>query len=399
MKKIALFLSILMIIVLFPRNISAADEVLELYARAAVLIDGESRRILYGKNENQVLAMASTTKIMTLMIALEYGEMDEEVVFSSYASKEPDVQLNALKGEKYTLKDLLYLMMLRSYNDVAMAVAEHIGGKLNNDTTPNETIEQSKEDVARFIEEMNEKAKSLGCVNTYFLTPNGLDAQDENGKHSTTAYELAIIAAEAIKNPDVVKICGTKSYNYRELSGKRSGTVTNADRYLDMQKGALGLKTGFTGDAGYCFVGAVNQDDRTYISVVLGSGWPPNKNYKWTDTKKLINYGLQNFYYRDVINKNEHYKTIPVKNGMQDMVGTYIPFGVTFLLSEKDDVEVIYKINEYVTAPVKKNEEVGEVLIYVNGKLERKVPVLTTDSVKNKTFTYYFRKLFSVFAL
>ena len=304
MKKIALFLSILMIIVLFPRNISAADEVLELYARAAVLIDGESGRILYGKNENQVLAMASTTKIMTLMIALEYGEMDEEVIFSSYASKEPDVQLNALKGEKYTLKDLLYLMMLRSYNDVAMAVAEHIGGKLNNDTTPNKTIEESKEDVARFIEEMNKKAKSLGCVNTYFLTPNGLDAQDENGKHSTTAYELAIIAAEAIKNPDVVKICGTKSYNYRELSGKRSGTVTNADRYLDMQKGALGLKTGFTGDAGYCFVGAVNQDDRTYISVVLGSGWPPNKNYKWTDTKKLINYGLQNFFYRDVIIKN-----------------------------------------------------------------------------------------------
>ena len=394
-----MFLSVLMIIVLFPRNISAADEAMELYARAAVLIDGESGRILYGKNENQVLAMASTTKIMTLMIALEYGEMDEEVIFSSYASKEPDVQLNALKGEKYTLKDLLYLMMLRSYNDVAMAVAEHIGGKLNNDTTPNETREESKEDVARFIEEMNKKAKSLGCVNTYFLTPNGLDAQDENGKHSTTAYELAIIAAEAIKNPDVVKICGTKSYNYRELSGKRSGTVTNADRYLDMQKGALGLKTGFTGDAGYCFVGAVNQDDRTYISVVLGSGWPPNKNYKWTDTKKLINYGLQNFFYRDVINKNEHYKTIPVKNGMQNSVGTYIPFGVTFLLSEKDDVEVIYKINDFVTAPVKKNEEVGETLIYINGKLESKVPILTSDSVENKSFTYYFRKLFSVFAL
>ena len=166
-----------------------------------------------------------------------------------------------------------------------------------------------------------------------------------------------------------------------------------------MQKGALGLKTGFTGDAGYCFVGAVNQDDRTYISVVLGSGWPPNKNYKWTDTKKLINYGLQNFFYRDVINKNEHYKTIPVKNGLQDMVGTYIPFGVTFLLSEKDDVEVIYKINDFVTAPVKKNEEVGETLIYINGKLESKVPVLTTDSVDNKPFTYYFRKLFSVFAL
>ena len=158
MRKIALFLSVLMIIVLFPRNISAVDEAMELYARAAVLIDGESGRILYGKNENQVLAMASTTKIMTLMIALEYGEMDEEVIFSSYASKEPDVQLNALKGEKYTLKDLLYLMMLRSYNDVAMAVAEHIGGKLNNDTTPNKTIEESKEDVARFIEEMNKKA-------------------------------------------------------------------------------------------------------------------------------------------------------------------------------------------------------------------------------------------------
>lgn len=399
MKKIAFILLVLVIMCFSLEPLYATDEPENLYARAAVLIDADSGRILFGKNENEILAMASTTKLMTLIIALEYGNLEDEVTFSKYASKEPDVQLNALAGEKYKLKDLLYIMMLRSYNDVAMAVAEHVGGIISGDTSVNETTEESKADVFVFVNKMNEKAKKYGCKNTYFITPNGLDASDEHGKHSTTAYELAIIASQAIKSPDVLKICGTKNYSYRELTGKRSGNITNADRFLDMQTGALGLKTGFTGEAGYCFVGAVKQDDRTYISVVLGSGWPPNKNYKWSDTKKLMNYGIKNFFNKEVLSDKQFQKKIHVNNGVKEWVDTYIPFNLKFLLKDDDKVDVIYKTYDCVNAPIKVNEEVGEALIYINNILVRRVPILSRNYVKNKNFYYNFTKLFKAFCI
>ena len=136
MKKI---LAVIIIAVVMCQSVTKGEEPENLYARAAILIDADSGRILYGKNENDVMPMASTTKIMTLLVALKYGNPSDRVTFSSYAAKEPDVQLNALKGEQYTLNELLYLMMLRSYNDVAMMVAEYVGGVLNGDTSPNNT--------------------------------------------------------------------------------------------------------------------------------------------------------------------------------------------------------------------------------------------------------------------
>ena len=259
MKKI---LAVIIIAVVMCQSVTKGEEPENLYARAAILIDADSGRILYGKNENDVMPMASTTKIMTLLVALKYGNPSDRVTFSSYAAKEPDVQLNALKGEQYTLNELLYLMMLRSYNDVAMMVAEYVGGVLNGDTSPNNTTEESKEDVKRFIDEMNGYAVKLGLSDTYFVTPNGLDGEDEGRIHSTTAYELALIAREALKSEEVIKICTTKSFSYREQNGKRSGTITNGNRFLDINKNAIGMKTGFTGKAGYCFVGATKVDER-----------------------------------------------------------------------------------------------------------------------------------------
>lgn len=398
MKKLfAIFLSLMMTLC-FCIEVNAY-EIDSLYALSAVLIDADSGRVLYGKNENDIRAMASTTKIMTLMLALNYGEMDEEVIFSKYACKEPDVQLNALNGERYCLKDLLYIMMLKSYNDVAMAVAEHIGAKLNGDTSINNSDEESIEDVSRFVLEMNNKAKELGLENTYFITPNGLDAKDENGIHSTTAYELALIAREAIKDERFVEICTTRSYTYRELSGKRTGTINNADRFLDMQSGAIGIKTGFTGEAGYCFVGALRQDERTFISVVLASGWPNNKNYKWSDTKKLMNYGTNNYFCRNVFSNNEDYKEVDVINGLRDSVMTYIPFEVNYLLSDEDNVEIVYKMDSYINAPVNTNVQVGTVYIYINDKLERTLPILTKNAVGEKKFLYYWKKVIKSFLM
>lgn len=395
MKKIKkiIFAFILIIASVFTDAVTASAEQdsLKLYANAAVLIDGSNGRILYGKNEDKVLPMASTTKVMTLIIALEYGNLEDTVTISKYAASQPDVQMDAVTGEQYVLKDLLHAMMMQSYNDVAVAIAEYVADVYMNEQQQSETVSQrttedSKEMVKIFAGLMNEKAKSLGCVNTYFITPNGLDAQDENGIHSTTAYELAKICAYAVSKEEVINICTTRNYSFAEINGKRTINIGTTDRFLDMMNGAVGLKTGFTGKAGYCFAGAVKRDGKTFISVVLGSGWPPNKNYKWVDTKALMNYGINNYFYQKIFIPDEDYMRIPVNEGVEAYVDTYIPFSLGMLMGENDEVDIVYVTPDYVVAPVDINEEIGRVNIYLNGNLYTSFPILTKKSVPEKDF-------------
>lgn len=382
------------------------EENLTLHARAAALMDASNMRLLYGKDENTVYPMASTTKIMTLIIALEYGNPDEIVTFSPYAAIQPDVQMNAVNGEQYRLKDLLYALMLRSYNDVAVAVAEHIGEKYlkNEDVLQTDskeiksrTKEESREYVKVFADLMNEKAKSYGCENTYFITPNGLDAKDENNIHSTTAYEMAVIASHAVQNEEVLKICGTDSYSFSEINNKRTVSVTNADKFLLMMDGALGLKTGFTGEAGYCFVGAVKKDNRILVSVVLGSGWPPNKNYKWEDTKKLMNYGFKNYFEQIVFRRDDYFKNISVIDGTQEYVTTEICYNLKMLIKEGEKVTIEYIIPDEICAPVNENTQIGTAVISIDGKEYRGIPVLAGETVLKKNFFMFLRKIFGYF--
>ena len=195
-----------------------------LYARAAVLADGESGRILWEKNGDEPMAMASTTKIMTCLVALENGAMDDVVEISENAAAMPDVQLDAAAGDHFLMEDLLYALMLESDNDVAVAIAEHVGGS-----------------VEGFAEMMNRRASDLGCRQTHFVTPNGLDAQG----HQTTAAELAKISAEAIKNPTFVKIINTPSRSFSNTEGNRQYQVSNKDAFLQMMDGAFGNFTGW----------------------------------------------------------------------------------------------------------------------------------------------------------
>ncbi len=248
---------------------SAGNDNLRLYAQSAVLMDADNGRVLYEKNGFQEMPMASTTKIMTCIVTLENASPDDVVTVSKYASTMPDVQLNIAGGEQYLLRDLLYSLMLESHNDVAVAIAEHVGGS-----------------VEGFAAMMNAKAKELGCEHTHFVTPNGLDADE----HYTTAVELAKIASYAIKNEEFLKITNTAAWEFKDLKKSRSFSVSNKDRFLYMYDGAIGIKTGFTGKAGYCFVGAVDKNDKTFVSAVLASGWPPHKNYKWSDTTELMDY-------------------------------------------------------------------------------------------------------------
>lgn len=376
----------------------------ELYALSACLMDADSGRVLYDKNADEVRAMASTTKIMTLIVALEYANENDIVTVSPYAASMPDVQLNIRAGEQYRLGDLYYAMMLESFNDVAVTIAEYIGEcyALNqDDRTANTDIkarsyDDSKKYVHTFAKLMNEKAKELGCENTYFITPNGLDAEDENGKHSTTAKELAVIASYAIKNERFNDIIGTRQYSFCEVNGTRNCSAYNKDAFLNQMNGAFGIKTGFTGNAGYCFVGALKSDGRTFISVVLGSGWPSNRTYKWKDTRKLMEYGINNFFPRTVFSTIENYKDVMVKDGMEESTSTCIAGELSLILCDADDVRVVYELEDYIDAPVRVGDVVGKAIIYVNGQRMGSFPITAAAAVERANYMWYLKRLLNV---
>lgn len=348
----------------------------ELYSISAVLIDGDTGRILYDKNANEQRPMASTTKIMTLIIALEYGNLDDFVTVSDYASRMPEVKLKMKKGEQYKLEDLLYSLILESHNDSAVAIAEHIGG-----------------DVQSFAKMMNDKAKEIGLNNTYFITPNGLDAEDENGVHSTTAYELALLmkycTIDSPAKEDFLEICQTREYSFTDYSGKRSFYLRNKNALLDMLDGVMAGKTGFTADAGYCYVATIRNKDKTYIIALLGCGWPNNKSYKWSDTKKLYKYGNENYDYSTILDNNYSINPIPVRNGIDnDYLDVGINRKVDLLLSDNDIIEYKLCIPDYVCAPIRKNLVVGCLEIYVNNELFDVINIYSYEKIDEKDFLY-----------
>ncbi|BCJ99714.1 D-alanyl-D-alanine carboxypeptidase family protein [Anaerocolumna chitinilytica] len=348
---------------------------MSLSAKAAALIDASNGRVLYEKNGEQELPMASTTKIMTCIVALENANLDDVVTISRYASSMPDVQLNIVAGEKFYLRDLLYSLMLESHNDTAVAIAEHVGGS-----------------VECFAMMMNAKAKELGCEHTNFVTPNGLDADE----HYTTAVELSRIAAYAIKNQEFLKIINTPSWQFTEINKGRSFTVNNKDRFLSLYDGAIGIKTGFTGKAGYCFVGAVQKNNKTFISTVLGSGWPPHKTYKWTDTKALMDYGVKNYEMKQVFYADKKFDPIAVLKGKEKYVPLYYEGDISLLMRKGEKVHVEYTIPSWIKAPVMCDTEVGTAKYYIGDTLIGEVPILTKTSVEKIDFKYCFQKILDI---
>ena len=341
-------------------------EKLSLNARAAVLMDADSGRILYGKNETMVFPMASTTKIMTLIVALEHNEPDQIVMASAEASAMPEVRLGVHEGERYRMEDLYYAMMLESFNDAAMMIAEGTVGSVEN-----------------FAELMNEKAISLGCTQTYFITPNGLDAADEKGVHSSTAEDMAKIMRYAIDNEDFLKITQTADYSFTDCDRKRSFEVHNKNVLLTMMDGVLSGKTGYTADAGYCYVCAVKKDDRTFIAALLGSGWPPHKGYKWSDVQTLLDYGDKNYRYQTIdISKGVSDRQVHVMNGEQDFATVRAKqTNYRFLLSSEDKVHVESVIPGQLEAPVEAGQSVGSIRIFVNGDLTAENDYVTINKI------------------
>ncbi len=354
----------------------AASTPSSLYAKAYCVMDKDSGRLLLSKNENAKMPMASTTKIMTCILALESGRLDELVSVSAYAASMPDVQLNIREGEKYRLRDLLYSLMLESHNDTAVAIAEHLGGS-----------------VEGFAELMNKKAEEIGCVSTHFVTPNGLD----DPEHYTTAKELCMIAAYAIQNKEFQKVIRTMKYQFQDASEKRSFQVSNHDAFLTMYQGALGIKTGFTGNAGYCFCGAATKNNRTLVSAVLACGWPPHKTYKWSDTTKLMDYGFEGFQTCEIPADQDTWE-LPVENGQDHGVTVSMPKEDTDSLQMPlridDVVEIRTSLPEKLTAPVRSGDIVGSQEILLNGEVLTTSSIYTEQDVAARNFPYVLKHLF-----
>ena len=364
---------------------------LGLYAQSAVLMDAKTGRILYGKNEGVARPMASTTKIMTCIIALEYGNLSDTVTASQNAAAQPKVHLGVYKGQTFRLEDLLYSLMLESHNDAAVMIAEHVGGS-----------------VEGFAALMNQKARDLGCSDTYFITPNGLDAsREENGQmkeHSTTAADLARIMNYCIgtspKKEEFLKITGTPSYYFTDQEGKRSYNCQNHNALLTMMSGAFSGKTGFTGGAGYSYVGALEDGGREFTIALLGCGWPPHKTYKWSDARKLFGYGMEHYQYREVY-QEKTFPEITVENGVPcsgnpgDPVVVHAGLNLKeeekslkLLMAEDEEVTVSEELPDTLEAPLKKGQTVGTVTYRLQGETVKTFPVYLTEDVEKITFRW-----------
>ena len=388
--SILLFLHLIVIVLPVEAGAASGDDSLALYAQSAVLMDADTGRILYAKNAEEQRPMASTTKIMTLILALENANPDDIVMISDYAASMPDVQLHLRAGEHYRLGDLLYSMMLESHNDSAVAIAEHVAGT-----------------VPAFAVLMNAKARDIGCYDTYFITPNGLDAEDSGGVHSTTAFDLARILRYCImqspKREEFLKITRTGAYSFSDVEGVRTFTVGNKNAFLHMMEGALSGKTGFTGNAGYCYVGALRQEERTFIVALLACGWPNNRSYKWSDTRKLMNYGLEHFTYRNVWQEPK-LPELPVKNGIPDSgnleeearirlrLSSEEP-DLKLLLSEDEQVQVETHISQEVTAPVEPGTLLGSVRYLLDGQVVKVYTVEAAEDVEAVTLGWWLEKV------
>ena len=391
------FLTVLLCVCLCVVNTVYADEIEEprnLYAQAAVLMDAESGRILFEKNGQEVLAMASTTKIMTCILALEKGNLEDVVKVSELAASQPKVHLGMRTGEEFKLKDLLYSLMLESHNDSAVAIAEHVGGSIEG-----------------FAKLMNAKAKELGCANTYFITPNGLDETDETGMHATTASELSMIMSycimESPKKEEFLSITAMPSHSFKNIEESRTFSCSNHNSFLNMMEGAISGKTGFTGKAGYCYVGALERDGRTFVVALLACGWPNNKNYKWKDTVKLMEYALENYTYRD-LDRNVELPSVVVEGGVPESdrlfdeahVKLEVDYGdevAQFLLRQDEKLERKVEIHEALLAPLTEGDCVGKVIYSLNGAVIKEYPIIVVDNVSQRNISWVFTKILQMY--
>ena len=346
-------------------------------SRACVVIDRKTNSVLFGKNENTKKKMASTTKIMTATIIIEKCNLTDTIEISKKAAGTGGSRLGLKTGDKITVLDLLYGLMLRSGNDAAVALAEYAGGDING-----------------FAELMNAKALELGLTNTHFETPHGLDSNE----HYTTAYELALLSNYALDNPTFAKIVGTKNYTIT-INGSPKA-LSNTNELLGNMEGVYGIKTGFTNGANRCLVTACKRNNMDIICVVLGAD---TKKFRTIDSIKLINYIFNNFVVYDLesfVNKNfedwkkDNLNTFVINKGLsQEVLLNIENLYISKVPIRKDLInsfEMKVECQKYFKAPVKGNSSIGNIVISNSGKEIAKCNISIMNDIDKKNSSYYF---------
>lgn len=338
-------------------------------AKSMVVIEADSKRVLNDKNKDERLAMASTTKIMTALVTCKnVKDFDEVVAINDNAVGIEGTSMYLKKGEKLTVKELLYGLMLPSGNDAAMALAYYVGG--------------SEE---KFVEMMNEQAKELNLQNTHFANPHGLDADG----HYTSAYDLAIITAEALKNDTFKEIVSTKNIRVTGSKENEPRFLSNKNKLLKTLDGCTGVKTGFTDNAGRCFVCSCTRDGMTLISVVLNCG------PMFEESAKLLNACFEKYKMREILEPYAQGENIKVSNGESDFVQTVTKHGFSYPLTDEEfnNIKIVRNQPEIIDAPVVKEQKIGEIEIYLDKNLLFKENIYTIENVKS---TKYLDKIWEI---
>ena len=336
MKKLLLF-----IISFIPISVFGID----ISARNAIMMDMDSKRIIYSKNINEQRSIASISKIMTAVLAIESGKMDDLITIGDEIDKSYGSGIYIKKGEKITLRDLVYGLMLRSGNDASLVIANYV-------------------DKDNFVKMMNDKAKEIGMINTVFNNPNGLD---ENKGNYSTAYDMAILTSYAMKIEEYKKIVSTKYYKLK--TNMNTYNWTNKNKLLFDYKYTTGGKTGFTKKANRTLVTTASKDNINLVIVTL------NDSNDFENHKKLFNYGFNNYYDCQILKKgylNIHDKIYYKKYNL------YLKKDFSYLLNNNDKVYINYELSE-----IPKVNKTGIAKVYVNNKIIFSEPIYA-DVINNK---------------
>ncbi|MBQ6257909.1 MAG: D-alanyl-D-alanine carboxypeptidase [Clostridia bacterium] len=341
-------------------------------AKSEILIEAKTGRVLYENNAHEALPMASTTKIMTALVALENGDLSDIVTAGKNAYGVPGTSIYLGLGEQLTLEQMLYGLMLASGNDAAVAIAEHIGG--------------SVEDFCRM---MTERAAEIGCENTVFTTPHGLPADG----HHTTAWDLALIAREAMKNPAFREIVGTQRASLPWAEHEYDRVLTNKNKLLSTYAGALGVKTGYTKAAGRCLVFAAERDGLELIGVVLSCpDW-------FGEAAALLDRGFDNWQMVTVLSAGETVREIPVSGGVRDSLRAVAQSDVSAPVPDTAWPDLLIDLPEFLPAGIEKGKVIGTARLTDQEQTLVTVPLVAAEAVPERSFRYGVGRILSAWPL
>ena len=362
----------------------------------AVLMEATTSQILRESGSDRSAAPYGAVNLLIALTALRHASLTDLVTVPEdleAAVPEEAYVIFLEEGETLTVENCIGAILFNSANDAAYTLAVGLAGSV---------------DV--FAGWMNEKAEEIGCTEAHFVTPNGLDGEDVGGVHSISAADLAKIMSYCVlrspKAAEFLAITQMPVYSFSDAEGKGNFSCSNHNAFLQMMDGAISGKTGFTGDAGYCYVGALQSEDRTFVVALLACGWPNNKNYKWTDTRKLMEYGMAHYRY-DEVWKIPELSKIPVENGVSqnglfgkaavevEIKGKESPGKI--LVGDDDVAEEKTEIPEKLDAPVKSGTPVGQITYLLNGEKWGSCQAVVKETVRRRTFTWIAMKMCEMF--